>query len=243
MSKKADFYDVLGVSKAATPEEIAKAFKRIVFATHTDKLKDMSENDKKQALEKLQAATDANDVLSNPDKRRMYDQYGHAGLDNMGKISSGGHTSREPSPVRMPTFDEAARFFGVNTQGDEGDDDEVSGEKPQPVDASEAARIRAEKRAARRNGESVGVKQYTPPPASATPISRPAAPAPRAPTPVSKPSTSFGGVAEDMRRVGEGLQKAEVPLEALEQFRDNVRDFLAVLDQAVAKAKPSGFDR
>ena len=43
--------------------------------------------------------------------------------------------------------------------------------------------------------------------------------------------------------MGERLNTAEVPLEALEQFRDNVRDFLAVLDQAVAKAKPSGFDR
>lgn len=75
MAEKRDYYDVLGVSKGATAEEIKKAYRKMAIKYHPDK----NPGDK-EAEEKFKEAAEAYDVLSDADKRAKYDQFGH----NMG---------------------------------------------------------------------------------------------------------------------------------------------------------------
>ena len=72
-----DYYGALGVKKSASAEEIRKAFRKLARKYHPD----VNPGDK-AAEEKFKAISEANDVLSNPEKRRRYDRYGHAGLQN-----------------------------------------------------------------------------------------------------------------------------------------------------------------
>lgn len=73
---KRDYYEVLGVGKNATPEELKKAYRKLALQYHPDR----NPGDK-EAEEKFKEAAEAYDVLSNPDKKARYDQFGHAGLD------------------------------------------------------------------------------------------------------------------------------------------------------------------
>jgi len=73
MDNKRDFYEVLGVSKTATPEEIKKAYRKLAIKYHPDK----NPGDK-EAEEKFKEAAEAYDVLSDADKRARYDQFGHS---------------------------------------------------------------------------------------------------------------------------------------------------------------------
>lgn len=72
---KRDYYEVLGVEKTATADEIKKAYRKKAIQYHPDK----NPGDK-EAEEKFKEAAEAYDVLSNPDKRARYDQFGHAGM-------------------------------------------------------------------------------------------------------------------------------------------------------------------
>lgn len=87
MAEKRDYYEVLGVGKDATPEEIKKAYRKKAIEFHPDK----NPGDK-QAEEKFKEAAEAYDVLSNPDKKARYDRFGHAGMSGAagGGFSSGG---------------------------------------------------------------------------------------------------------------------------------------------------------
>ncbi len=67
-----DYYQVLGVSRDATPEEIKKAYRKLAMKYHPDKAK----GDKKQAEEKFKQVSEAYAVLSDPTKRQEYDQFG-----------------------------------------------------------------------------------------------------------------------------------------------------------------------
>lgn len=83
---KRDYYEVLGIQKGATEDEIKKAFKKKAREFHPD-----LHPDDPSFVEKFQEVNEANEVLSDPDKRARYDQYGHAGLDpNSGMGDMGG---------------------------------------------------------------------------------------------------------------------------------------------------------
>jgi molecular chaperone DnaJ len=75
MSQKRDYYEVLGVSKGATEAEIKKAYRKLALKHHPDK----NPGDA-AAEEKFKEAAESYEVLSNPEKKSRYDQYGHAGM-------------------------------------------------------------------------------------------------------------------------------------------------------------------
>jgi molecular chaperone DnaJ len=74
MSKR-DYYEILGVSKSASADEIKKAYRKLAIKYHPDK----NPGDK-SAEEKFKEAAEAYEVLSDNDKRARYDQFGHAGV-------------------------------------------------------------------------------------------------------------------------------------------------------------------
>ena len=83
--EKRDYYEVLGVSKSADATEIKKAYRKLALKYHPDK----NPGDK-EAEEKFKEAAEAYDVLSNEEKRRRYDQFGHAGVGGAGQGGFGG---------------------------------------------------------------------------------------------------------------------------------------------------------
>ncbi|MFN2373946.1 MAG: molecular chaperone DnaJ [Cyclonatronaceae bacterium] len=79
MSKKRDYYEVLGVGKNAEADEIKKAYRKKAMEFHPDRNKDNPDSEKL-----FKEAAEAFDVLKDPDKRARYDQFGHAGLHSGG---------------------------------------------------------------------------------------------------------------------------------------------------------------
>lgn len=79
---KIDYYEILGVSKSASDDEIKKAYRKLAIKYHPDK-----NPDDKSAEEKFKEAAEAYEVLSNAEKRQRYNQFGHAGV---GGASGGG---------------------------------------------------------------------------------------------------------------------------------------------------------
>ncbi|MBP3535025.1 MAG: DnaJ domain-containing protein, partial [Muribaculaceae bacterium] len=98
MENKRDYYEVLGVSKSASADEIKKAYRKAALKYHPDK----NPGDK-AAEEKFKEAAEAYDVLSDPEKRQKYDQFGHSmgpqgfpgGGGGFGGFSSGGFTMED----------------------------------------------------------------------------------------------------------------------------------------------------
>lgn len=88
MANKRDYYEVLGVDKNATADDLKKAYRKLAIKYHPDRQQDKSDAEKKDAEEKFKEAAEAYDVLSNPDKRARYDQFGFAG-DQMGGAGGG----------------------------------------------------------------------------------------------------------------------------------------------------------
>ena len=85
MSNK-DLYEVLGVSRSASDDEIKKAFRKLAMKYHPDR-----NPDNEEAVEKFKEIQNAYAILSDPQKKAAYDQYGHAGVDpNMGGGFGGG---------------------------------------------------------------------------------------------------------------------------------------------------------
>src|SRR5829696_5826299 len=77
MATKRDYYEILGVSKNASEEEIKKAYRKLAMKHHPDR----NQGEDKGAEAKFKEAKEAYEMLSDPDKRAAYDQYGHAGVD------------------------------------------------------------------------------------------------------------------------------------------------------------------
>lgn len=84
MSKR-DYYEVLGVAKSASKDEIKKAYRKLAMQYHPDK-----NPDNKEAEAKFKELSVAAEVLIDDDKRRKYDQFGHAGVDGQGAGGFGG---------------------------------------------------------------------------------------------------------------------------------------------------------
>lgn len=85
MASKRDYYEVLGVAKGASADEIKKAYRKLAVKYHPDK----NPGDK-EAEEKFKEAAEAYSVLSDPDKKAKYDQFGHAGVEGAGPDFSSG---------------------------------------------------------------------------------------------------------------------------------------------------------
>jgi len=85
MASKRDFYEILGVSNSASPEEVKRAYRKLAKQYHPDvNSTDMG------AEAKFKEANDAYQVLSDPEKKGRYDQFGHAGVDPNSAYSGGG---------------------------------------------------------------------------------------------------------------------------------------------------------
>ena len=85
MAEKRDYYEVLGIQKGASEEEIKKAYKKLARKYHPD----MNPGDK-EAEEKFKEVNEANEVLSDPEKKARYDQFGFAGVDPNYGAGAGG---------------------------------------------------------------------------------------------------------------------------------------------------------
>lgn len=84
MSEKRDYYEVLGVSKTASQDEIKKAYRSLAKKYHPD----ITTEPKDVAEAKFKEISEAYEILSDEEKRKLYDQYGHAGVD--GSFGAGG---------------------------------------------------------------------------------------------------------------------------------------------------------
>ncbi|MDO5395473.1 MAG: molecular chaperone DnaJ [Bacteroidales bacterium] len=104
MATKRDYYEVLGVSKSATADEIKKAYRKLAIKYHPDK----NPGDK-AAEEKFKEAAEAYDVLSNEEKRQKYDQFGHS----MGPQGFGGGMGGEYYGGGMSMDDIFAQFGDI----------------------------------------------------------------------------------------------------------------------------------
>ena len=111
MSKR-DYYEVLGLGKGAGAEEIKKAYRRKAFKHHPDK-----NHGDKTAEEKFKEISEAYEVLSDPNKKAAYDQYGHGGL----KGSFGGGGFEWQNFTHFGDFEDIfsglESFFGTGTMG------------------------------------------------------------------------------------------------------------------------------
>jgi molecular chaperone DnaJ len=104
---KRDYYEILEVSKTATPEEIKKAYRKKAIQYHPDK----NPGDK-AAEEKFKEAAEAYEILSDANKRSRYDQFGHAGVGGAGGFDGGGFSMEDIFARFGDLFGEGFGHFG-----------------------------------------------------------------------------------------------------------------------------------
>lgn len=81
MAEKRDYYEVLGISKGASDDEIKKAYRKAAMKYHPDKFSNASDKEKKDAEDKFKEVNEAYQVLSDSQKKAQYDQFGHAAFE------------------------------------------------------------------------------------------------------------------------------------------------------------------
>ncbi|MBQ2102669.1 MAG: molecular chaperone DnaJ [Bacteroidales bacterium] len=110
MAQKRDYYEVLGVAKTASADEIKSAYRKLALKWHPDRWVNGSDAEKKTAEENFKEAAEAYSVLSDPDKKARYDQFGFAGMDGMG--GGGGFTNMDINDILRSVFGEGGFSFG-----------------------------------------------------------------------------------------------------------------------------------
>jgi len=106
MAEKRDYYEVLGVGRSASADEISQAYRKLALKYHPDR----NPGDE-EAVACFKEAAEAFEVLSSPEKRELYDRYGHAGIDRM---AGGAPHFRDVSDI----FDAFGDIFGDSIFGD-----------------------------------------------------------------------------------------------------------------------------
>lgn len=122
---KRDYYEVLGVAKTASQDEMKRAFRKLSKKWHPDMQSGKSDADKAEAEAKFKEAAEAYEVLSDSRKRRDYDQHGHSGPSFQGDFGGGAFDVHEF--LRRNGFGFSS--FGM---GGFGPDDEAETAKPKP---------------------------------------------------------------------------------------------------------------
>ncbi|XP_034105620.1 dnaJ protein homolog 1 isoform X1 [Drosophila albomicans] len=125
-----NYYEILGITKSATNDEIKKAYKRMALKYHPDK------NDHPQAAEAFQEVAAAFEILSNKEKREIYDNYGEEGLKSNGSDQPNyGQTSSDMLPFMCAVggtvlfaFAAFKTFQFFTKKKDTGDDNDSSSE-------------------------------------------------------------------------------------------------------------------
>lgn len=105
VTQKRDYYEVLGVSRDASPEEIKRAYRKAAMQYHPDRCSDVPD-----AEEKFKEAAEAYEILSDPEKRGRYDRFGHSGLSG-----TAGHdfSSMRPDDIFSIFGDIFGDMFGM----------------------------------------------------------------------------------------------------------------------------------
>lgn len=116
MATKRDYYEILGIDKHADSKAIKKAYRKLAKQFHPD-----TNKDNPQAEEKFKEATEAYNILSDPEKRKLYDQFGHnAPYESQGAGAYGG-----PQGGTYTYSDPNGNFHQYYYQGDMGDFDDI----------------------------------------------------------------------------------------------------------------------
>ena len=108
MADKRDYYEVLGVAKNASDAELKKAYRKLAKKYHPD----VNPGDK-EAEAKFKEATEAYGILSDPDKRKQYDQFGHAAFEG----GAGGMERAFLGLLIIEIFKNGMAVAGLNTYG------------------------------------------------------------------------------------------------------------------------------
>lgn len=118
MAEKRDYYEILGVNKGVSKDELKKSYRKVALKYHPDR-----NPDDKQAETKFKEAAEAYEVLSDEQKRARYDQYGHAGVNNQAGGQYGGFGNMED------IFSQFSDIFGGGFSGGRGRQQQTRGQR------------------------------------------------------------------------------------------------------------------
>jgi DnaJ-class molecular chaperone len=209
MSKKPDYYEVLGIAKKASVEEIKAAYRSASLKYHPDRLRNKSEAEKNDAAKKFQLATEAHTVLTDASKRSIYDQYGHQGLENIKNTgndqsyadAAGPLPTKKPAST-MDVFDFFEKRAGGGNKTPTKDSGGLSSEEIRKKNAEDRIKNRGQK-----SNDTSSTKE------------------------------TFNETAEKLGDAAESLKGAGVSIEDLQRIRDKAADLLKEVDAAIVRAR------